>query len=327
MSADLTEQELGKLRQEAERSLDAAEPHKALKLLESLAQHAGTANAHALFAHRHLGELKLESNPWAAALHLRRCLQWERGNHILHALMGLAQALLGNYRAAVSAYRDAVRLSPRNPWYHHNLGHLLDVALERPEDALPHLEEAHRLEASQHEVLASLAHCLAKLGRLQDAADIASLAVALAPQNDHHRSLATWIRNEARDNGRGIGASVLDEDSPSATETNTVRGPLVEVAEMLQDRMPRAGFSSDEVEVALDIWDEYWVCADPSPRISTKAYAAAVAYAVVTVFEIHGVTQAHVADQYRVSRSALGRRYRDLVRVLALKAGDRRFRP
>jgi len=242
--------------------------------------------------------------------------------------MGLAQALLGNYRAAVSAYREAVRLAPQNPWYHHNLGHLLDVALERPNDALPHLEEAHRLEASQHEVLASLAHCLAKLGRLQDAADIASLAVALAPQNDHHRSLATWIRKEARENERQSDAVLPEEPLPeSALERAAERGPLVEVAEVLQARMPRAGFSSDEIETALDIWDEYWVCADPSPRVSAKVYAAAVAYAVVTVYELNGITQAHIADQYRVSRSALGRRYRELVKVLTLKPRDRRFRP
>src|SRR5689334_6401446 len=70
------------------------------------------------FAHRHLAELRIEEAPWAAALHLRKALAVDRDDDVAHALMGLCQALLGNFRAAVSAYRRALTISPRNPWYH-----------------------------------------------------------------------------------------------------------------------------------------------------------------------------------------------------------------
>ncbi len=60
------------------------------------------------------------------------------------AVLGFCQTLLGNYRYAAKAYRRAVHAAPKNPWYAHNLGHLLDVALDRVEEALPLLHIAYR---------------------------------------------------------------------------------------------------------------------------------------------------------------------------------------
>ena len=85
-------------------------------------------------------------------------------------------------------------------------------------------------------------------------------------------SLLDLLNDVGKD--KDSGRTIEGEPLASSFEKTTVRGPLVEVAEMLTDRMPRAGFSPDEVEAALDIWDEYWVSADPSPRVSTKVYAA-----------------------------------------------------
>ena len=86
----------------------------------------------AVFSHRHLAELLIEDHPWKAALHLRALHMAGADDDAVHGLMGLCQALLGNFQMAVAAYKKALQISPRNPWYHHNLGHLLDAAMATP---------------------------------------------------------------------------------------------------------------------------------------------------------------------------------------------------
>ena len=78
------------------------------------------------------------------------------------AVLGLAQSLLGNYRYAARAYERALALAPNNPWYAHNLGHLYDVALDRPQDALPLLAQATAAQPGEADIAASYAHALAR---------------------------------------------------------------------------------------------------------------------------------------------------------------------
>ena len=66
--------------------------------------------------------------------------------------MGLCQAVQGNYRMAVASFRRAVALAPSNPWYNHNLGHLLAVALDAPSEALVYLRKAHSAQPGQEGV-------------------------------------------------------------------------------------------------------------------------------------------------------------------------------
>jgi hypothetical protein len=115
----------------------------------------------------------------------------------VQALMGLCHALLGNYRTAIGLYRRALRASPRNPWYHHNVGHLLDVALDEPSRALPHLRSAHDFEPLEDEITASFAHCLARVGKVDEARTFAVNAVRAAPRNRDHRALLAWITRGA----------------------------------------------------------------------------------------------------------------------------------
>lgn len=186
------------LRSEAEGLLRRARPRKELvPVLERLAAIAPEGSEDSSFAHRHLAELSIEENPWRAALHLRRVVQARGEDDVVHALLGLCHALLGNFRAAVSHYRRALSITPRNPWYHHNVGHLLDVALATPAQALPHLRSAHRLEPLEDEITASLAHCLAGSGELGEARALADDAVRAAPRNREHRALLAWIERGA----------------------------------------------------------------------------------------------------------------------------------
>jgi hypothetical protein len=192
---------LSRLRDRAERALASGRRGgDVLTVLETMTREAPDGSAHALFAHRHLAELQLSGSPWRAALHLRRLVQAGAADDSAHALMGLSQALLGNYRMAVAAYRKAIKLAPRNPWYHHNLGHLLDVGLSDSAAALDHLRMAQRIQPDEDEIAASLAHCLARLGRLPEAEGMAALAVRRAPRNREHQALLEWVKAGAPPN-------------------------------------------------------------------------------------------------------------------------------
>ena len=69
-------------------------------------------------------------------------------------------------------------LAPQNPWYAHNLGHLLDVALGRPADASSLLAEAHKREPKEAEIASSYAHALARAGKLAQAKKVLRRVVA-----------------------------------------------------------------------------------------------------------------------------------------------------
>jgi Flp pilus assembly protein TadD len=204
---------LSRLRERAERALASGRRGgDVLTVLETMTREAPDGSAHALFAHRHLAELQLSGSPWRAALHLRRLVQAGAADDSAHALMGLSQALLGNYRMAVAAYRKAVKLAPRNPWYHHNLGHLLDVGLSESTAALDHLRIAQRIQPDEDEIAASLAHCLARLGQLKEAQTMAQLAVRRSPRNREHQALLEWVKSGAPSN---VNPSARGERRPS----------------------------------------------------------------------------------------------------------------
>ena len=150
-----------------------------------------------VYGHRHMAELLLQEAPWSAALHLRRVLKSGAGDDTAHALMGLCQALLGNFDSAVFHYERALALDPSNAWYHHNLGHLLDVALNLPEVAVLHLRWAHEAHPMEDEVTASLSHCLARIGELEEAEALAREALDLSTDHESHASLLGWIRRGA----------------------------------------------------------------------------------------------------------------------------------
>ena len=206
------QRDLDVLRTRAEDAIRRGKPTSEVRpLLERILAISSSASDDALFAHRHLAELLIEEHPWVAALHLRQVAVYVDDDDVVHALMGLCQALLGNFQSAVSAYRKALKLAPRNPWYHHNLGHLLDVALSRPEVAEEHLRLAHRMEPEEHEITASLAHCLGRLGTLDEARMLADDAVRAAPIESRSPCPARM------DRGRGVRRKWAAADELSIT--------------------------------------------------------------------------------------------------------------
>jgi len=183
-------EDLDRLRREVDRGLrERADPDELLPLLARLARAAPLYSEIWVFAHRHLAELGVEHDPWRAALFARRVITIRPDDDGAWAVLGLAQSLLGHYRFAARAYERALSISPDNPWYAHNLGHLYDVALDRPADALPLLERATRIEPEESEIAASYAHALARAGKVALAKKVLKRAIRHGATADQ---MALW---------------------------------------------------------------------------------------------------------------------------------------
>src|SRR5215468_732872 len=162
--------EIDRLRREVERALrENLDAEEILPLLARLARAADPDSDEWIYAHRHLAELGVEHDPWRAALFARRVIAHRPDDDGAWAVLGLAQSLLGHFRYAARAYERALALAPDNPWYAHNLGHLYDVALDRPADALPLLSRATFAQPGEADIAASYAHALARCGKISAA--------------------------------------------------------------------------------------------------------------------------------------------------------------
>lgn len=212
-SADETR--LSKLQNQVEKALIIGRPYQdILPILERLANESPHGSRFQLFAYRRLAELHLDSNSWKSALYLKRLIDLGIVDDSVFALMGLCQTLLGNYHSAVAAYQRALELAPDNPWYHHNLGHLLDMGMGKSEQGIKHLRIAHRLESRENEITASLAHCLARLGKLEEAKKMAQWALDAAPYNIDHKALFDWIQQGAPVDSAPVRATQTASASP-----------------------------------------------------------------------------------------------------------------
>ena len=318
---------LDRLRRRAESALEAEGRHvEAETLLDTLLERAPKGSEHALFAHRHLAELRLERHPWRAALHLREVAKARPHDDVPHALMGLCQALLGNYVSAVEAYRRALAIAPDTPWYHHNLGHLLDVALDRHRDAVRHLRRANELEPEHDEIAASFAHALARYAveagesppRLEEALQVAREALALAPESGDHARLVAWSER-----GAPPEADVASEPPERASRTDRPPEPDPVVA-ILEREMARADYSPRQLQHAVSLWEDFRQGRELRHR-KPEIYAAAIEYAMARLVGRQGGTQVAIARRYGIATTSLSQRYGEIRAALALRPGDPRY--
>lgn len=145
-------------------------------MLENLVRAAPSDSEASYFAKLRLSELIVGDAPFRAARLARDVLESGESDRAW-AVLGLAHTLLGHYRVATRSYRRALALAPECAIYEHNLGHVLDVALNRPKDALVHLERAHRLSPEEDEIASSYAHALLRSGQLEKARTLLARAV------------------------------------------------------------------------------------------------------------------------------------------------------
>jgi tetratricopeptide (TPR) repeat protein len=143
-------------------------PRDLVPMLENLVRAAPAASEASYFAKLRLSELIVGDAPFRAARLARDVLESGESDRAW-AVLGLAYTLLGHYRVAARSYRRALALAPECAVYEHNLGHVLDVALNRPHDALAHLERAHRFLPEESEIASSYAHALLRSGQLEKA--------------------------------------------------------------------------------------------------------------------------------------------------------------
>lgn len=360
---DARREQAEELRRQIEWTLArAVDPSDVLPMLHRLTRVAIDGSDDSLFAHLHLAELLVERDPWRAALFARRVLAHRPEDDRGWATLALCQTLLGNYKFAVAAYHRALTSAPKNPWYAHNLGHLLDVALGRATDAIGWLKRAYQSAPDSGEVAASYAHALARVGRLAEAKKVLARATKRGSSREH-AALLRWLEQGApadKDHPLPRPAPVhafsSRQPEPVADATEAAprdcegepRGAKREEGTLGARRAMRAP-QVGELEAVLArglgnlpldakqrarakalARDAAGYFARPTgsrgagARVSVDAIAAAIAYAIVYVDHVP-LTQAEVAACFRVGVASLRGRFGELRSHLESLPGDARY--
>jgi Flp pilus assembly protein TadD len=357
-------EQIQELRRQVEAALACADdPHEMLPTLHRLARMTPDGSEEALFANSHLAELLAERHPWRAALCARRVLAYRQDDDRAWAAFGLCHTLLGNYKTAIAAYRRAASAAPANPWYAHNLGHLLDVAVSRPSEAEPWLVRAHAESPDDAEIAASYAHALARMGRIADAKRVLAKAKKRSTSREL-TSLARWLDEGApadkdlppslpprvrpiairrrvdvpvhekpssgsrrrRDRAKERGDAAKASQRPQlAVELESVL--LRGLANLPLDSKQRSRARALARDAAAYFGGSSSTRPGEGPRPLREAIAvaAAVAYAIVYVDHVP-LTQGEVAACFRVSVANLRGRFGELRTHLDLMPGDSRYR-
>lgn len=327
--------ERSRLRQEIERALrHAFDPADVLPQLARLARLAPDASDDGAFAHQKLAELLVEHHPWRAAIHARRALSHRPHDDRAWAVLAFCQTLLGNFRSAAAAYEKATACAPENPWYAHNLGHLLDVALGAPDRALPWLRAAYHHKSDNSEIVASYAHALGRAGNLDEARSVLERGLERFESNELE-ALLRWLEQGAR-GGAGndraptkrapkdrLLARVLDRglehlplDRKQRERARVLARDALGSAPPIQDRAK----STTGIPPAADSG----VSLRRRSSDDVAGLAAAVAYAIVYVDHVP-LSQAEVAAPFRVAVGRLRGRFAELRAKLDLIPGDARY--
>jgi Tfp pilus assembly protein PilF len=341
--------ETNRLRQEIERSLRRAfDPADVLPRLARLARLAPPASDDGVFAHRQLAELLVERHPWRAAIYARRALAHRGDDDRAWAVLAFCQTLLGNFRCAASAYENAIASAPANPWYAHNLGHLLDVALGTPHRALPWLRSAYGAKGDNSEIVASYVHALARAGQLGEARGVLERALERFDSRELE-ALLRWLDQGAPSRSEARAASKKAPEEPSAKAEGTGRKlpKNRRLAQVLEQGMLHLPLDSRQRERALALARDAMAEAErksaatqgrraraaAAPNVAVEVrrkredvagLAAAVAYAIVYVDHVP-LSHAEVAAPFRVAVARLRGRFAELRAKLDIIPGDARY--
>jgi tetratricopeptide (TPR) repeat protein len=334
---DAYQPEAMRLRKDVEWALRRAlDPHDVVPMLHRLAQTASAGTDESIFAHRQLAELLVERHPWRAALFARRVIAYRADDDRAWAVLGLCQTLLGHYRFAVRAYHRALTCAPNNPWYAHNLGHLLDVALGRAEQSLAWLRIAYSAASSNREIASSYAHALARCGQVKEAKRILARTMKRGVSREQ-AALWKWLE-EGAPAGKDMPRPRSTPEPTSPTQAGATSGgtsrrrtvpahqrAVLEALESnLAPRLTNLPFDAKQRSrarlLARDA-SSHFSAIEPA---AAQSVAAAIAYAIVYVDHVP-LTQAEVAACFRVSVASLRARFSTLRVELDLTPGDARY--
>lgn len=299
-----------RLMKQVERALErCADGSEVLPILHRLARVAIAGSEAARYANLKLAELLAERDPWRGAICARRVIVWTRTDDRAWAALGLCLTLLGHYRAATCAYRHALEAAPNNPWYAHNLGHLLDVTLGHSEAALPWLAAAYSGLPRHGGIATSFAHALAKAGRLDEARRVLMHAMREEASREH-LALLKWL--DAGAPAERIAIPVRPKLSAGLPRRRTKRAKRSGESQALERALVRGleNLPLDDRQRAR----ARALARDPVTKslcdggASPESVAAAVAYAIVYVDDVP-LSQAEVAASFRVSGSSLRGRF------------------
>jgi len=250
----------------------------------------------------------------------------------------LSQSLLGNHQYASRALLRALALSPENPWYAHNLGHTLDVALDKPREAIAHLRRAYTRSGKNVDVATSLAHALARCGKTRAAKALLQRALKQSPSPER-RALMKWIDAGAPRRDKGDAVAVFGAvqllatreepsglmDTPFATEgvpeaphsqaqTRDVssarsgsRSARRWVQNALRRGLARLPLDEEQRAHAAHVAREATQRKPPADERAAAGIAAAAAWSVISRAGIP-LSQAEVAACFRTSASSLRQR-------------------
>jgi len=308
--------ECEQLRRDVEVALERSDPLRVLPLLHRLAARAKDGSEDAVFAHRQLAEVLLERDPWRAALHARRVVRMRDGDDRAWAALGLSQSLLGNHQYACHALARAHTLAPDNAWYAHNLGHTLDVALDKPREAVRYLRRAFDRSDKNPDVATALVHALARAGKTKTARALLVRVTQESPSPER-RTLLRWIDAGARGRAAVLGVVQLfasrDAEEPvtSTRRTPTRARRSRSLRRVLEDAL-RRGLSRlplDDAQqrAAVQLAREAAQKSPPEDESAALGVAAAAAWAVTSRDGIP-LSQAEVAACFRTSASNLRQR-------------------
>ncbi|MGC4065814.1 MAG: tetratricopeptide repeat protein [Polyangiaceae bacterium] len=138
-------------------------------MLRQLAEKAPKGSETSRFARICLGRQLLSVQPFQAAVLSRALTREDPLDDEAWGLYGLSLTVLGHYATAKKALERACSLAPEHPGHAHNLGHLLDAALERPLCAIPLLRRALDAAPEVPSIASSYAHALWRVGRTASA--------------------------------------------------------------------------------------------------------------------------------------------------------------
>ena len=305
----MTMSECQRLRRDVELALAGPDPVRVLPLLHRLAARAEEGSDESVFAHRQLAEILLERDPWRAALHARRVVKIRPEDDRAWAALALSQSLLGNHVYATRALARALEYAPENPWYAHNLGHTLDVALGRPREAVRYLRRAYHRSGHNAEVATSLAHALARAGRTRAARTLLARVLELSPAPER-RALMRWI--EAGADGcapvcSGVQLLATREEPEEAPRSRAARGHRRWLQSSLRRGLARLPLDAAQRAAATSLAREAAARKPPTDERGAHAIAAAAAWTIISRAGIP-LSQAEVAACFRTSASTLRQR-------------------